>query len=248
MTMAEIEAELGATPLYRRIVRTLQSEIVLGKYPVGTQLPSESTLTRRFGVSRHTVRAVRCKRCSRLGWSSRTKAAPRWSSGPEKTSAMSTRSIRSATCFRSAPRPATIPSMERWLGYRCGRTALRILRDGTRWLRITGDRRKPGADKPFNELEIYVASRFAGVGRMVGPTSGSIYAMLEAIYGETIGEVEHGARRIAELERKIGQLTMENDFLKKTLRHFRDFHPPAVVSGAAACLKKSSKQQGKVRR
>jgi transposase len=39
------------------------------------------------------------------------------------------------------------------------------------------------------------------------------------------------ARRIAELERKIGQLTMENDFLKKALQHFRDHHPPAVVSG-----------------
>jgi hypothetical protein len=34
---------------------------------------------------------------------------------------------------------------------------------------------------------------------------------------------------------------MENDFLKKALQHFRDHHPPAVVSGADACLKKSSK-------
>jgi transposase len=36
------------------------------------------------------------------------------------------------------------------------------------------------------------------------------------------------ARRIAELERKVGQMTMENDFLKKALQHFRDHHPPAV--------------------
>ena len=49
------------------------------------------------------------------------------------------------------------------------------------------------------------------------------------------------ARRIAELERQIGQLTMENDFLKKALQHFRDHHPPAVVNGGDACLKKSSK-------
>src|ERR1700712_3779785 len=46
-----------------------------------------------------------------------------------------------------------------------------------------------------------------------------------------------GAGRIAELERKIGQLTIENDFLKKGLQHFRDHHPPAVVSGADVCLK-----------
>ncbi len=55
------------------------------------------------------------------------------------------------------------------------------------------------------------------------------------------------ARRIAELERKIGQLTMENDFLKKGLQHFRDHHPPAVVSGADVCLKKSSKPQRKAK-
>jgi len=55
------------------------------------------------------------------------------------------------------------------------------------------------------------------------------------------------ARRIAELERKIGQLTMENDFLKKGLQHFRDYHPPAVVSGADACLKISSKPRRKAK-
>jgi putative transposase len=55
------------------------------------------------------------------------------------------------------------------------------------------------------------------------------------------------ARRIAELERKIGQITMENDFLKKALQHFRDHHPPAVVSGADACLKKLSKPRRKAK-
>ena len=56
------------------------------------------------------------------------------------------------------------------------------------------------------------------------------------------------ARRIAELERKIGQLTMENDFLKKAWRHFKDHHRPGVVSGVDACLKKSSKPRGKAKR
>src|SRR5580704_15039750 len=55
-------------------------------------------------------------------------------------------------------------------------------------------------------------------------------------------------RRIADLERKIGQLTMENDFLKKALQHFRDHHPPAVVNGADVCLKKSVKPPRKGKR
>jgi transposase len=46
--------------------------------------------------------------------------------------------------------------------------------------------------------------------------------------------VVEDARRIAELERKIGQLTMENDFLKKTLRHLQDHPLPTVVTGKAA--------------
>ena len=53
------------------------------------------------------------------------------------------------------------------------------------------------------------------------------------------------SQRVIELERKIGQLTMENDFLKKALRHFKEQHPPAVVSGAVACWKKSGKPTGK---
>ena len=54
-------------------------------------------------------------------------------------------------------------------------------------------------------------------------------------------------RQVAELERKIGQLTMENDFLKKALQHFRDLHPPAVVNGEAACSRKSGKRPNKAK-
>jgi hypothetical protein len=48
-------------------------------------------------------------------------------------------------------------------------------------------------------------------------------------------------------KRKVGQLTMENDFLKKALQHFKVHHPPAVVSGGDACLKKSSKAPRKAK-
>jgi transposase len=45
--------------------------------------------------------------------------------------------------------------------------------------------------------------------------------------------------REAQLERKIGQQTMEIEFLKKALQHFREHHLPAA--GGNACTKKSSK-------
>jgi transposase len=55
-------------------------------------------------------------------------------------------------------------------------------------------------------------------------------------------------RTVADLERKIGQLTLENDFLKNALQHFREHHPPAVVSGAAAWAARSGKREKAVRK
>jgi hypothetical protein len=57
------------------------------------------------------------------------------------------------------------------------------------WLRIGGSRKHHGAAGPFNEFDVFVAARFAGVGRVVGAQSGPIYGSIEALYGEAIGEV-----------------------------------------------------------
>jgi transposase len=46
--------------------------------------------------------------------------------------------------------------------------------------------------------------------------------------------------REAELERKIGQMTMENDLLKKLLRTFEEQR--AVANGSRSSTKKSAKQ------
>ena len=45
----------------------------------------------------------------------------------------------------------------------------------------------------------------------------------------------------AELERKIGQLTMENDFLKKLLRSFEE--QQAVVNGGAPSTRRSAQKK-----
>src|SRR6266567_3937580 len=50
------------------------------------------------------------------------------------------------------------------------------------------------------------------------------------------------AERIAELERKIGQQTMELDVLKKALRGFREQPLPAGANGNAGSMSKSGKR------
>jgi hypothetical protein len=47
----------------------------------------------------------------------------------------------------------------------------------------------------------------------------------------------------AELERKIGQLTMENDFLKKLLRSFEE--QQAAVNGGAPSIRRSRKKKSR---
>ena len=56
-------------------------------------------------------------------------------------------------------------------------------------------------------------------------------------------EAKLDAERIPELERKIGQQTMEIDFLKKVLRRFREQPLPSVVNGGAESTNKSRKRQ-----
>jgi transposase len=56
-------------------------------------------------------------------------------------------------------------------------------------------------------------------------------------------ESKQDAERIVELERKIGQQTMEIDFLKKALQRFRERRLPVVGSGDTSSTSKSGKAQ-----
>jgi transposase len=50
------------------------------------------------------------------------------------------------------------------------------------------------------------------------------------------------AERIADLERKIGQQTIEIDFLKKALRRFREHPLPAAGNGDSVSMSKSKRR------
>lgn len=55
-------------------------------------------------------------------------------------------------------------------------------------------------------------------------------------------QIRLDADRICELERKIGQQTMEIDFLKKALRRFREHPLPVAVNGNTVSVSKSKRQ------
>jgi transposase len=55
-------------------------------------------------------------------------------------------------------------------------------------------------------------------------------------------QIRLDADRISALERKIGQQTMEIDFLKKALRRFREHPLPVAVNGNTVSVSKSKRQ------
>jgi len=63
-----------------------------------------------------------------------------------------------------------------------------------------------------------------------------------AFPGKGQGRLREGADREAELERKIGQLTLENDFLKKVLQQLEEQRLLSNAAGGARSTRRSRKK------
>jgi DNA-binding GntR family transcriptional regulator len=194
------------SPLYQMIVKTLKSEIVRGVFPVGTQLPSEAALVARFGVSRHTVRqALRALREAGLVRPHQGLGTLVEGLGTQHGYVHQINQISDLFPLNVSTRYETVHGslirLPEWARFTPELTG----RERT-WLHVRGYRSRDPAEDPFNELDVFVAARFAGVGRVLG-SQRSIYATVEMIYGETIAEVEQfigGFRADAERGASLG--------------------------------------------
>ncbi|HYG43990.1 MAG TPA: GntR family transcriptional regulator [Bordetella sp.] len=181
--------------MYRQLVQHLRSEIILGVFPVGSQLPTEEELAERFAVSRHTVReALRQLRADGL-------VASRQGSG---TTVMPP---QPSTPF-NVHRVASIDELIAYAAesqYAVDRTDVVDSEDVTfdeaglppkrRWLRLQGFRLGDELESPpICWTEVFVAAEYAGVERMLGRQRGPIWRLIEDIYGERLVEVEQMLR------------------------------------------------------
>lgn len=179
-------AENGA-PLYQIVVKALQSEIVRGIYPVGTLLPSEAALVERFDVSRQTVRAaIRTLRETGLVKSHQGFGTVVNSPGASGGYVHHVNTI--SDLFPVNVKTSYEPIDGRLI--KLPPYARSFFDDDGSWLRIQANRLRENSDTPFNEVDIFVAARFAGVGRVINAHAGSVYAAVEMIYGEVISEVQ----------------------------------------------------------
>ena len=186
-------AASAAEPKYRRVVQTLKQEIVSGVHPVDSQLPTESELTQRFGVSRHTIReALRELRDAGLvvkrqgfGTTVVRPGAPR----PYSHEVASINDlIELANATRYDVRSSAIVVADRALAERLGGET------GAKWLRVEGYRYAADERVAVCRTEVHVHGAFAGVARLLGRRPGPIYLLIEDLYGETVAEVEQSIR------------------------------------------------------
>lgn len=225
------EAERGEeTPLYQMVVRALRAEILRGVPPVGALLPSEAQLTARFGVSRHTIReAVRHLRDLGLVESRQGLGTLVLKPGGPNTYVHQVNSIDDLHDFNVESRyDEKVENLvaDAALAERLGGKA------GDRWMKINGMRYDQMTEAPICAVEIFVASRFAGIARLMDRRSGPIYALIEAVYGESISEVGQELRVVplnralsAKLEADPGETVVE---IKRTYRLSDNF--PAEIT------------------
>lgn len=175
-------------PLYRQVVKVLKQEIMTGVYPLDTQLPTETELQERFGVSRHTVReALRQLKeaglvTSRQG-SGTTVIRP---GGPQtyihEVASISDLMLGKATELRMLS-TGMITADAELVGLIGGKAR-------QRWLRVEGRRFGQDDSSPLCYSQVFVDGEFAGVERHLGRRPGPIYVLVEELYGELISAVE----------------------------------------------------------
>jgi len=183
-------------PLYKQLARSLRGDILRGVFPVGSPLPPEEVLAERFAVSRHTVReALRQLRADQLVSSrqgSGTTVMPSPPSTPFNVHRVASidELIAYAAESRYAVERAGIVASEDAAG------AELELPPARRWLHLQGLRfgADPGAP-PICWTEVFVASEYAGVERLLGRLrEGPVWRLIEDVYGERLVEVEQTLR------------------------------------------------------
>lgn len=171
-------------PRYRRIARQLLDEIATGRHPVGSLIPTEVELCRRFRASRYTVREA-LRVITAKGLVSRRPGA---GSVVVATSqpAVFTQSVSSLAELLSYPQDT----------FRERRDAGEVIADralaralgckpGARWFRIRALRRSPGIALPLAWTDFYLLPDYAAVIGTRQHAREPVYTQIERMFGVT---------------------------------------------------------------
>ena len=182
-------------PRYILMAQRLVDEIVSGRYPVGTLLPTELTFCTQYGVSRHTVREA-LREVQALGLVARHQGLGTRvvSSTPSRGYTHTLGSVDDLLQFASKTRLIDVVAQELAADERIAKAGQFEL--GQKLLHL--DALRVASDDanalPLAWTELYVIDAFAGIRDEVGVREGAVGALIEQKYGVQIAEIQQKIR------------------------------------------------------
>jgi len=185
-------------PHFAAIARHLIEGISLGRFPVGSLLPTELELVDRYQTSRHTVRAA-LHELEQLGFVSRRKKLGTRveSAQPKNEFRPSLASLDDLVQFgtthvrrvQSIGETTVTGALAKEL--RCA--------SGTRWLRISSLRVEANDESsPIGWTDVYVDPAYAEIGKIVRKSPDTlISSLIESRYGRRVAEVRQDIRAVS---------------------------------------------------
>lgn len=187
------EAEEAKTPRYMQIAQDLMDAIASGKFPIGSQIPTEAEICQQAGVSRFTAReAIRVLTNKGL-------VVPRKRAGT------------SVIAVPDASRHVLVLSSIRDLHQYAQDTELRLVQidhvtpsaelagelglpPGEEWVHAVGIRSDTKVAAPFCVTHIYLNPALTDIAKKLRNRGTAIYELLEREYGVRIERVEQELR------------------------------------------------------
>lgn len=182
------DEKIANRPIYKCIYDRLVEDIAAGAYPVGSNLPPEHLLCKRFGASRNTVRcALQELQLAGLIRRRQGSGSRVVSQHPPERFISSVQSIDELMQYVAETR-LEILTLERVLADGAVQAKIGGAPDDV-WLRISALRRSQGASRPIAYTEIFIADRFAEVADLIGKNALPVYRILEEQCGVHISQV-----------------------------------------------------------
>lgn len=190
-------AALGASqPRYLQLAQTLLNEIQGGRYPVGTQLPTEFELCEQFGVSRFTAREA-VRRLVQMGLVVRQPRRGTTVKAQQITQGYRQSAVDVSDLSRYATDTTLVIEHSETVQIDEAQARLLEASAGETWLHLSGHRVAPGQSEPLCITELWIAPAFRAVQGIQGALSGAVHAAIEQQFGEVITTVEQEIRAVA---------------------------------------------------
>lgn len=181
---------------YQQILNILQARIASGRYPVGSQTPTEAELCLEFSVSRYTVREA-LRRLTELGLVSRRQGSGTIveRSEAQRGHPFALRSLTELyqyaldTSFRVVASDTAI--LDTTVAEQVGGAA------GECWSRVTGLRSAQPGEAPFCYVRAYVPERLSWITPELPDCVGPFYAHIEQRTKEPIIKAEQEISAVA---------------------------------------------------